>query len=319
MSPAPDRSPERIHLQARVDAPRLDRYLADQLEQLSRSAVQRLIDAGAVTLNGQPVQRKTSVQAGDHIIVLLPPSPAQTPPAPEPIPLHIVYEDEYLAVIDKPPGLVVHPGAGRTGGTLVNALLHQYPELQTWDDPRPGIVHRLDRDTSGLLVVAKTPEIRHHLQRLFRQRRVRKLYRALVDGVLEVPQGQIEAPIGRHPHHRKRMAALSGGRPATTFFRVRETFAAHTLVDAEPKTGRTHQLRVHLASIGHPVAGDSVYGRRQSKLGLRRQFLHAAELGFRHPATGEEMLFRSDLPADLVVVLADLRARQDTLWNGMRS
>jgi 23S rRNA pseudouridine1911/1915/1917 synthase len=309
MSPAPDRLPERIQLQARTDAPRLDRYLANQLEQFSRTAVQRLIDAGAVTLNGQPAQCKTSVQAGDQISVLVPPSPAQTAPVPEPIPLQIVYEDEYLAVVDKPPGLVVHPGAGRTGGTLVNALLHRYPELQTWNEPRPGIVHRLDQDTSGLLVVAKAPETRRQLQRLFRQRRVRKLYRVLVDGVLDVPEGQIEAPIGRHPRHRKRMAALPGGRPATTYFRVQETFAAYTLVDAEPKTGRTHQIRVHFASIGHPVAGDPVYGRRQSRLGLRRQFLHAAELGFRHPATGEEVLFRSDLPVDLAAVLTDLRAR----------
>jgi 23S rRNA pseudouridine1911/1915/1917 synthase len=309
MSPARDRSPTPIHLQADTDAPRLDRYLANRLESLSRSAIQRLIDAGAVTLNGQSVQRKTAVHAGDQICVLLPPAPSPAKPAPEPIPLEIVYEDEYLVVVDKPAGLVVHPGAGRTSGTLVNALLHRYPELEAWEDVRPGIVHRLDRDTSGLLVVAKTPDIRRELQRQFRQRRVHKLYRALVDGVMEVPEGKIEAPIGRHPRQRKRMAAVPGGRRAITFFRVQESFPAYTLLDAEPKTGRTHQLRVHLASIGHPVVGDPVYGRRQRTLGLGRQFLHAAVLGFRHPMSDEEIVFESELAPDLAAVLARLRSR----------
>ncbi len=309
MSPVAEGSPRQVYLQVNADAPRIDRYLADHLEGLSRSTVQRLIDAGAVTLNGRPVQRKTSIQAGDQIEVLLPPVPSRQAPVPEPIPLAVVYEDEHLAVIDKPAGLVVHPGAGRSSGTLVNALLHRFPDLGAWDDPRPGVVHRLDRDTSGLLVVARTPEIRRQLQRLFQQRRVHKLYCVLVDGVLVTPRGQIEAPIGRHPRHRKRMAALAGGRPAITLFQVRESFAAYTLVDAEPKTGRTHQLRVHFASIGHPVAGDRVYGRRHQELGLNRQFLHAAELGFRHPVTSEDLLFRSDMPADLAAILANLRAR----------
>jgi 23S rRNA pseudouridine1911/1915/1917 synthase len=211
--------------------------------------------------------------------------------------------------------MVVHPAPGHSSGTLVNALLAHCPELASSDDERPGIVHRLDRDTSGLILVAKRERTRRALQRQFKERLVRKAYLALLDGHLQPAWGRIEAPIGRDPHHRQRMAVLRGGREAVTEYHVLEQFSHqtgpaagdYTLVEAEPKTGRTHQIRVHFASIGYPVVGDSVYGRRRPQLPLPRQFLHAWKLGFKHPETGQRMNLEAPLPPDLSSVLHLLR------------
>jgi 23S rRNA pseudouridine1911/1915/1917 synthase len=226
--------------------------------------------------------------------------------------LEIVYEDQALLVVDKPAGMVVHPAPGHPGGTLVNALLAHCPELSTSGDERPGIVHRLDRDTSGLILVAKSNKARRALQRQFKERQVSKAYLALLDGHLQPAWGRIEAPVGRHPQHRQRMTVLAGGREAITEYHVLEQFAHqvgpaagdYTLVEAQPLTGRTHQIRVHFASIHHPVVGDEVYGRRRQRLPLSRQFLHARRLGFRHPLTGERLSLEAPLPAELSAVLA---------------
>lgn len=303
-------------VQLRVDegGARLDKYLSDQLPGLSRSLTRRLIDAGKVTVNDEPARPSYRVKPGDQLLVLL---PSQTPPelVPEPIPLQVVHEDEALLVVDKPAGLVVHPAPGHAGGTLVNALLARLPELADAGGDRPGIVHRLDRDTSGLILVAKHEKARRALQRQFKERQVLKTYLALVNGDLQPSWGRIEAPIGRDPHRRQRMAILPGGREAITEYHVlrwlalREEHAAgvYCLVRAEPHTGRTHQIRVHLASIGHPVVGDLLYGRRRPGLDISRQFLHAQRLEFKHPVSGHRMELESPLPADLMSVLAQLR------------
>jgi 23S rRNA pseudouridine1911/1915/1917 synthase len=211
--------------------------------------------------------------------------------------------------------MVVHPAPGHPGGTLVNALLAYCPELATSGDPRPGIVHRLDRDTSGLILVAKRDKVRRALQQQFKERKVHKAYTALLNGHLQPAFGRVEAPIGRDPQHRQRMAVEAGGREAITEYHVLEQFAHqvgpqagdYSLVEAEPLTGRTHQIRVHFASIGHPVVGDSVYGRRRSGLAVPRQFLHARKLGFKHPVTGQRVQLEAPLALDLVPVLELLR------------
>lgn len=295
---------------------RLDRFLADRMAGLSRSAIQRLIDEGQVTLNGKPVKAGYRVRPGDVVAAHL---PTEEPPEPvaEAIPLAVVYEDEWLLVVDKPAGMVVHPAPGHVSGTLVNALLAHCPALAAGGEERPGIVHRLDRDTSGLLLVAKEERVRRALQRQFKTRQVRKVYLALLDGSLQPVRGRIEAPLGRDPHHRQRFAVLPDGREAVTEYRVLERFAHlsgpaagdYTLAEVEPKTGRTHQIRVHLAAIGHPVTGDRVYGRRRTSLPLSRQFLHAWRLEFTHPLGGQRMGFEAPLPADLSAVLELLKGR----------
>jgi len=295
---------------------RLDRFLADRVAGLSRSAAQRLIAEGQVTVNGEPVKAGYRVRPGDVVAISLPTGEPQAPTA-EAIPLAVVYEDEWLLVVDKPAGMVVHPAPGHTTGTLVNALLAHCPALATSGQERPGIVHRLDRDTSGLLLVAKEEQVRRALQRQFKTRQVRKVYLALLDGLLQPVRGRIEAPLGRDPRHRQRFAVLPDGREAVTDYRVLEQFAHpsgpaagdYTLVEAEPKTGRTHQIRVHLAAIGHPVVGDRVYGRRRTHLPLSRQFLHAWRLEFVHPHSGQRLEFETPLPAELSAVLELLRGR----------
>ncbi len=293
---------------------RVDKFLADHLPELSRSAAQRLIDQGRATVNGEPVKSSYKVSAGDRVVAMLP--EAESPELlPEAIPLPIAYEDEYLLVVDKPAGMVVHPAPGHPGGTLVNALLAHCPDLAAPGDDRPGIVHRLDRDTSGLIVVAKSEKVRRALQRQFRERQVHKAYLALLDGYLQPAWGRIEAPVGRDPHHRQRMAVLAGGREAVTEYHVLEQFGHpvgpaagdYTLVEAQPLTGRTHQLRVHFASIDHPVVGDGVYGRHRCRLPLSRQFLHAWRLSFKHPVTGDQVQLEAPLPKDLSTVLDLLR------------
>ncbi len=302
-----------IAFRAQEGGLRLDKLLATRVPHLSRSAAQRLIEREMVTVNGEPAKASYKVRPGDQILVLLP-EEKEAAPRPEAIPLNIVYEDEALLVVDKPAGMVVHPAPGHEGGTLVNAVLAHCPSLADGGD-RPGIVHRLDRDTSGLILIAKSERIRRLLQQQFKERQVYKAYLALLDGHLQPAWGRIEAPIGRDPRHRQKMAVLPGGREAITEYHVLEQFAHATgpaagnysLVEAEPHTGRTHQIRVHFASIGHPVVGDAVYGRRKTHLPLPRQFLHARRLAFKHPLTGHTVELETPLPDDLAAVLTLLR------------
>jgi 23S rRNA pseudouridine1911/1915/1917 synthase len=286
---------------------RLDAFLARRLgERLTRSHAHKLIADGLVTINDTPAKASHRLARGDRVVASVPPS--ETPALlPEAIPLSIIYQDEDVIVVDKPPGLTVHPAAGHPRGTLVNALLDICPELaEIKGTLRPGIVHRLDKDTSGLLVAAKNEAAQANLARQLKDRQVHKVYLALVQGRVEPPEGVIDAPIGRHPRRRQRMAVVEGGRQALTRYRVREYLRdAYSFVEAEPLTGRTHQIRVHFASIGHPVVGDKLYGKTSAMVG--RQFLHAWRLGFRLPKSGRFREFESPLPADLEAALDALR------------
>jgi 23S rRNA pseudouridine1911/1915/1917 synthase len=241
------------------------------------------------------------------VLVRVPPSqPIEI--RPESIPLSILYEDDALIVVDKPAGMVTHPAYGHMSGTLVNALLAHYPPLAQMENlERAGIVHRLDKDTSGVIVIAKTEAIRQALQAQFKAREVQKTYLALVEGHPDPAQGIIETAIGRDPKDRKRMAVLRSGRRAITAYRVLELFDQHSLVELKPETGRTHQIRVHMAFLRHPVVGDRVYGYRKQRLPLKRHFLHAQHIGFRHPQTGQFVEFSVDLPPELISLLARLR------------
>ncbi|MBU0490851.1 MAG: RluA family pseudouridine synthase [Chloroflexi bacterium] len=286
---------------------RLDAYLAAQTD-LSRAQVQRLIVEGQVLVDGQPAKSSLRLVGGNTILVYLPPSDDEPALIPEAIPLHVVYEDREVLVIDKPAGLVIHPAVGHESGTLANALLARYPHLAGTDpEGRPGIVHRLDKDTSGLLVVGKTQRATDGLKAQFKDQAVRKRYTALVVGHVPTVQGLIDAPVGRHSRWRQRMTVRADGREARTRFTVLEAWPDYTLVEARPETGRTHQIRVHLAYIGHPVAGDPVYGPRKDRLNVGRQFLHASGLGFQQPITRKQLEFTSDLPDDLQRVLERLR------------
>jgi 23S rRNA pseudouridine1911/1915/1917 synthase len=314
-----------IELRVSEGGHRLDKYVAQMVPDLSRSRVQKLIEEGFVTVKGGIAKQSYQVEAGDEIIVHVPP-PKPMEVKPEAIPLDIVYEDEDIIVVNKPAGMVVHPAYGHRTGTLVNAVLAYCPDLAGVEgDQRPGIVHRLDKDTSGLIIVAKHDAARRHLQRQFKRREVRKIYVALLEGRLEPVRGVIEAPIGRDKKRRKRMAVVEGGREARTEYRVTEYFTdrvakvsrPYTLVEAEPQTGRTHQVRVHFASIGHPLAGDPVYGFRKQRLsGLRRQFLHARTLGFRLPGSNKYIELTAELPDDLRVVLEELRGQSSAASHG---
>ncbi len=296
-----------IELRVAEAGQRIDKYIAAEVPDLSRSLIQRLIREGLVTVNGAMTKASYRVKAGDEISIRVPP-PEEMELVAEPIPLDIIYEDQDIIVVNKPAGMVVHPAYGHRSGTLVNAILAHCPELAGLDGTqRPGIVHRLDKDTSGLIIVAKNKAAKQSLQRQFKGREVRKVYLALVEGRLEPERGIIEAPIGRDPKRRKRMAVVPGGREARTEFRVLERFPAHTLVEVEPKTGRTHQVRVHFTFIGHPVAGDRVYGFRKQRLELERQFLHAQTLGFKLPSSGRYVEFTAELPEDLREILEGLK------------
>ncbi len=280
---------------------RLDKYVSERCPELSRSQAQKLIADGNITVNGESAKPSLKLRAGDRIEVTIPP-PAPSHLEPEAIPLEIVYEDDDLLVVDKPAGLTVHPAAGHPSHTLVNALLSHLPGLPDTGEPgRPGIVHRLDKDTSGLVIVAKNTVAHMKLAHQFKSRAVAKTYIALVKGQLKPEEGVIEAKIGRDPRHRKRMAVVSSGRDAVTEYRVLKNIGDNTLLEVKPKTGRTHQIRVHLSAIGHPVVGDATYGGKSPL--LSRQFLHAAKLGFRLPSTGEYVEFVSGLPEDLAKVL----------------
>lgn len=291
---------------------RLDKYLARTMAAYSRSAVQRLITEERVQVNHLPAKASHRLELGDVIEIDLPEAKPHTPAMTD-IPLDLLYEDDDLVVINKPAGVVVHPAPGHETDTLVNALVARYPALAKLGGDRPGIVHRLDRDTSGVLVVAKSVASQRALQRQFKRRQVGKLYLALLLGQLTPDHGIIEAPIGRDPNHRQRMAVVSqGGRPARTSYQVLEhihsarlrqdfTYAQLTL-----ETGRTHQIRVHLHAIGYPIMGDRVYGQGNQLPGLTRQFLHAWQLTFALPSSGETRTFTAPLPAELGAVLAEL-------------
>ena len=288
---------------------RLDRWLAGQAGAPSRSALQGLMEAGYVRRNGAPANKKDKLAAGDHITLTLPdPQPIEAQP--QNIPLDIVYEDDHLLVVNKPKGMVVHPAPGNPDGTLVNALLyHCRGRLSGVGGAiRPGIVHRIDKDTSGLLVVAKDDLTHQGLSEQMAVHAIHRVYHAVVYGNIRQDAGTIEAPIGRDPRDRKRMAVTPGqGKRACTHWQVLERFGRFTLLACRLETGRTHQIRVHMAHIGHPLAGDPVYGPRSVIRDLQGQCLHAKELGFRHPVTGQELRFDSPLPAYFTTFLERLR------------
>jgi 23S rRNA pseudouridine1911/1915/1917 synthase len=296
---------------------RIDSFLASHLTDVSRTRLQRAIEDGDVLVNSRQVKPSYRLRADDHIEIDLP-EPPPLSLEPEAIPLNIVYEDGDLIVLDKPAGMVVHPGAGISSGTLANGLAYHFARLSgTGGYIRPGIVHRLDKETSGLLVAAKNDLTHERLSEQFQRRVVRKLYIALVYGRVRRDTGEINARIGRSPRNRTRMAVLSGsaGREAITLFKTTARYDEFTRLEAQPKTGRTHQIRVHLSHIGHPVVGDSTYGSgrlnevknrrvRQAIAALGRHFLHAAELAFDHPRTGEKLQFKSPLPEEPAAIIS---------------
>ena len=294
---------------------RLDQALAAMFPAYSRSRLQGWIRAGQVQVDGRVLKPRDKVEGGEPFVLAAVLAAAPGAEA-EAIRLEVLYEDAEILVIDKPPGLVVHPGAGNPAGTLVNALLHHRPELRTL--PRAGLVHRLDKDTSGALVVAATPAAHASLVRQLEERSVRREYEAVCVGVM-TGGGTVDAPIGRHPVDRVRMAIRESGRDAVTHYRVAERFRGHTHVLCQLETGRTHQIRVHMASLRNPIVGDPVYGGRlaipkgatpelgEALRGFRRQALHAARLELSHPGSGEPVAFEAPLPADMSALLAVLR------------
>jgi 23S rRNA pseudouridine1911/1915/1917 synthase len=293
-----------------VDEPggaRLDRYLADNYPELSRSQVQKIISGGHLLVNDRAAKAGLRLRAGDRIIFDVPP-PEATTLIPESLPLDIIYEDADVLVLNKPVGLTVHPAPGHRSHTLVNALLAYLPEAPDTGDPaRPGIVHRLDKDTSGVMVVALTATAHKFIAEQFREHTVDKTYIVLVKGRLSPEKGVVEAAIGRDRTNRQRMAVSDKGREAVTRYRVREYIGNYTLLEITLETGRTHQIRVHLKAIGFPVVGDATYGVKSKH--LSRQFVHAWRLGFRLPAGGEYHEFSAELPADLEQALAAFREK----------
>ena len=290
---------------------RLDYFLAGSSAGLTRSQLHRLIENGSVLLNGRPAKPSQKVKRGDRVSLCVP-APRPLGLAAQWMPLEVVYQDGDLVVINKPAGLSVHPGPGHPDHTLVNVLLALCPDIEgIGDGIRPGIVHRLDKDTSGLMVVAKTHQAHQSLSGQIKNREVIKGYLALAAGSITPPSGQIDAPIARDPRHRKRMAVVLGGRESSTRYRVLENIAGFSMVELYLKTGRTHQVRVHLRHLGHPLLGDALYGAPSPI--LSRHFLHAHHLGFKHPTTGEDLEFHSSLSEDLAAVVDQLRAQGRSL------
>lgn len=288
---------------------RLDSFLASRLPELTRSGAQKLIECGHVRCGGKALAKSHRITGGAVWVRL--PDPVPDRAEPEDIPLSVVYEDDWLLVVNKPKGMVVHPGAGNRGGTLVNALLSHCSGCLSGIGGvmRPGIVHRIDKDTSGLLLVAKTDAAHQCLSEQLARHSISRIYHAIVVGRLREPEGVVDAAVGRHPAHRKRMAAgVAGGRRAVTHYRVLEELRGHTYIECRLETGRTHQIRVHMAHIGHPLLGDGVYGAAKPKIPLPEgQCLHAKTLGFSHPSDGRGMMFDSPLPDYFVRALAALR------------
>lgn len=311
--------PEQISLKATipeaVHGKRLDQALAGLFPDYSRSRLQKWLKDGQITLNGQHARAREKVYGGEEVVIQAQLEEEGHWEA-EAIPLNIVFEDEHILVINKPAGLVVHPAAGNSSGTMLNALLHHAPELA--HVPRAGIVHRLDKDTTGLLVVAHTLPAQKYLVEQLQARAFLREYLAVVNGVL-VSGGSVDAPIGRHPVQRKRMAVVESGKEATTHYRIRERFRHHSLLSLRLETGRTHQIRVHMAHIQHPLIGDPVYGGRlklpprcsdrlaQTLRKFHRQALHATRLGLEHPVTGEQMEWEAPLPEDMQLLISALQ------------
>ena len=288
-----------------VSESRLDQYLAGLDTGMTRSRLSRLIVEGQVLVNGGPAKPSHKVRAGDRILLSVPP-PRPSSVGPQEIPVTVVYQDASVVVIDKPAGLAVHPGPGHPDMTLVNALLAMCPDIQgIGGEIRPGIVHRLDKDTSGLMMVAKTHQAHNDLSSQIKSRQVTKGYLALVEGTPKQLHGKVDAPVGRHPRRRTRMAVVVGGKEARTNYKVIHQVAGYSLLEIYLETGRTHQIRVHMAYLGHPLLGDTTYGRSSSL--VNRHFLHAFHLGFKHPVNGESLEFKIDLPSDLTPVLDALQ------------
>jgi 23S rRNA pseudouridine1911/1915/1917 synthase len=290
---------------------RLDVFLARRMPLRARAECQRLVDKGRVSVDGAVKKSSYKVKAGERIEVELETPAEPSGLLPEQIPLNILYSDPDIVVLDKPSGLVVHPGAGVRSGTLVNALIHHFPEIRDLsEDERPGIVHRLDKETSGVMVVARSRRAADELKRQFKDRDVKKVYLALVWGRMPALSGRFDRPIGRHPKHGQRMSVRTKmPRSALTEYQVRKEYRDLSLLEVRPHTGRTHQIRVHLSAAGHPLAGDGRYGPgRNPKRRFARLFLHAHRLSFRHPLTGAPLEFVSPLPPDFAAVLASLEA-----------
>ena len=296
---------ERLIVDEGAAGERLDRFLAGREPEVSRSHIQKLIESGCVLVNGRTAKANAKLREGDAVETELPEA-QELEILPEDIPLDILYEDSDVIVINKARGMVVHPAAGAADGTLVNALLHHCEDLSGINGViRPGIVHRLDKDTSGVMMAAKNDRAQVDLAEQIREKTAQRIYRAIVCGTIAEDRGEIRAPIGRHPTERKKMAVVPGGKEATTLFRVVERFPAHTLVECRLKTGRTHQIRVHMAYIGHPLLGDSKYGKKAPD--IAGQALHSCELSFTHPRTKERMTFAAEMPEDMKAILHALR------------
>ena len=291
-------------------AERLDKSLVRRLPEFSRARLQGLIADGFVLVNGEPAKKSGQMlDPGAAIEIRIPP-PVPSGLIPENIPLDIIFENDDLLVVNKPAGMVVHPAAGHDSGTLVHAVLGYDPDIEgIGGEERPGVVHRLDKETSGLILLAKNDGAHHWLQDQFRLRQVEKTYLALVDGAPPTPSGRVEAAIGRDPSHRKKMAVLPAGkgREAVSEYSTRESFAHHALLEFRPHTGRTHQIRLHCAFLGCPIVGDGVYGRKKPSLEINRHFLHAAKLKIILPGEKQPHIFEAPLPAELETVLVKLR------------
>jgi len=308
LDPSSPHEKQVFSIQADEVGQRLDRYLVSVLNDVSRTSAQQVITEGGVLVNGRPSKSGYVLRNGDKVQLLsLKPTNRLNNVKPQQISLDVVYEDPDLLVVNKPAGMVVHPAPGHHEDTLVNALLARYPDIQeNATDQRPGIIHRLDKDTSGLIIVARNATTQAALVEQMKRHLIVKRYLALVEGAVGLDQGTIDAPIGRDPHHRQQMAiTATGSREARTHFRVLERFAHHTLLLLELETGRTHQIRVHLKAIGHPIVGDPAYGSHNTIRGstLKRQFLHAYQLKFTHPTTGAVIELEAPLPDDLQAVL----------------
>lgn len=287
---------------------RLDHYMVQAITGISRSQIITLIKTGAIQVNGAIVKAGYSLKSGDNISGSIDVGSTREIPEAQPIDFSILHEDSALLMISKPPGLVVHPGSGNRDGTLVNGLLHRFKEMADVGDPeRPGIVHRLDKDTSGVMVVARTITAHQKLVQLFKDRAIKKRYLALVHGTFEKKDGRIVAPIGRHPVNRQKMAIRqTGGKYAVSNWQVLQAFERYSLLEVHIETGRTHQIRVHMASIGHPIAGDQLYGSNRLNNTFPRQMLHAWELELPHPVSNTPLAVRAPLSEDFEAVLKDL-------------
>ena len=297
-----------IYISGEEDNERLDFYLATHLNQISRTYIQKLIKEGMVLVNGKPEKPKYLIQESDYISINLP-TPVKLEVIAENIPLDIIYEDEDIVIINKEQGMVVHPAPGNYTGTLVNALLYQIKNLSSINGViRPGIIHRLDKNTSGIIMVAKNDESHKFLSEQLKNRNVKREYIALVHGVLKNKEGIINAPIGRDPRDRKKMTVINtNSKEAITHYKVKEEFQKYSLVQANLETGRTHQIRVHLAYINHPIVGDITYSNGSNKFNVNTQLLHALKLGFIHPRTKEYMEFETEIPENFNEVLKFLR------------